>query len=44
MGETTHPLPSSLPLSENMIAVGQIGFRVDVVDANAETPKLVFRC
>ena len=53
MGKITHPLPSSLALEENIIAVDGVG--VGVVDdagsnadadadADAEMPMLVCRC
>jgi hypothetical protein len=49
MGMITHPLPSSLPLEENIVAVDGTG--VDAVDdagsnadAAAEMPILICRC
>jgi hypothetical protein len=51
VGKITHPLPSSLALEENIIAVDGVG--VDVVDvagsnadadADAKMPMLVCRC
>jgi hypothetical protein len=56
VGKITHPLPSSLALEENIIAVdgvGVDGVGVDVVDvagsnadadADAKMPMLVCRC
>jgi hypothetical protein len=55
MGKITHPLPSSLPLLENIVAVDEIGFGVVVeydvdlevaADSNADAgmPMLIYRC
>jgi hypothetical protein len=53
VGKITHPLPSSLALEENIIAVDGVGVDVDVVDvagsnadadADAKMPMLVCRC
>ena len=47
MGKITHPLPSSLALEENIIAVDGVGIGVldDAdADAGAEMSMLVCRC